>query len=331
MESLYSIPPLRMARIACELRPEGVYYSPVQERGNMLRGAFGDKLRQLVCSTDRETCERCPQAAECPFQLLFAPRSEEGKSEGRGTPPKAYLIRSMLDEGAEFNSSRPLRFELRLFGSAIESADTILRPFALWAEHRNPQRRVQLASAFSLDWNDRPSAQLAEAGRLTGSKAVSLDFGPCFAKPVYSSAATLHYMTPMWLKEKKVEGEKHRKDVRIPTIEALVREVRSRIWLLSKSHEDREWKHDSVRIDELAKRARNLAKDGEWVDRSRYSSHTDQSMPMGGFVGKILCEGIDPALWPLLRIGAEIHAGRYTAWGNGWYRIQPARHTGDPR
>jgi hypothetical protein len=52
---------------------------------------------------------------------------------------------------------------------------------------------------------------------------------------------------------------------------------------------------------------------------------------MGGFVGKILCEGIDPALWPLLRIGAEIHAGRYTAWGNGWYRIQPARHTGDPR
>jgi hypothetical protein len=95
----------------------------------------------------------------------------------------------------------------------------------------------------------------------------------------------------MWLKEKKVEGEKHRKDVRIPTIEALVREVRSRIWLLSKSHEDREWKHDSVRIDELAKRARNLAKDGEWVDRSRYSSHTDQSMPMGGFVGKILCYG----------------------------------------
>ena len=179
---------------------------------------------------------------------------------------------------------------------------------------------------------ERPAlAQLVEAGRLTGCKAAALDFSPCFAKPVYSTAATLHCLTPMWLQEKGVAREAKRRDVLVPTIEALVHTVRIRIHLLTKCHEGQKWEHKSVDIDELAKRARNLVYYGRPEDRSRYSTRTDQPMHMGGFMGKVQCGSIDPALWPLLRIGAEIHAGRFTVWGNGQYQIQPARQIGGTR
>lgn len=303
-----------MARIACELRPKGILRIPVEERGNLLRGAFGELFRRLVCLPACESYERCPRAGVCPHQLLFAPRWEAGAQFGVETPPRAFLFRSMLDPEPEFSPDRPLRFELRLFGNAIEAAHLFLRAFALWADHGDRKRRVRLASAFALDRDGRTSSQLIDDGRLTGATAIRFNFDHCFAGPA-GRTTTIEYLTPMWLKE---SGQ----DVRVPTIAALVQRIRDRLSLLCRFHEGMEWEAPFAEIGERAEQARNLKCEGEWLHRTRFSSRTDKAMPMCGFVGKVTCGDIDPALWPLLRIGEEIHAGRFAVWGQGWYSIK---------
>jgi len=313
METLYSVPPLRMARVACELRPEGILRIPVDERGNLLRGAFGELFRRLVCDPACESYENCPRAGACPHHLLFAPRWEAGAQFGLETPPRAFLFCNMLDPDPEFSPDRSLRFELRLFGNAIEAAHLFLQAFALWSGHGDTKRRVRLTSAFALDWEGRACCQLVEDGHLTGMGAVPLGFDRCFTGQAEGSTATIDCLTPMWLKER---GQ----DVRVPTIAVLVKRIRDRLSMLCSFHERIKWDALFAEIGERAEKAENLEYEGEWVHRSRFSSRTDKAMPMGGFVGKVRCGGIDPVLWPLLRIGEEIHAGRFAVWGHGRYR-----------
>ena len=138
---------------------------------------------------------------------------------------------------------------------------------------------------------------------------------PRAAWPAGGATATIECLTPMWLKER---GQ----DVRVPTIAVLVQRIRDRLSMLCNFHEGKEWNALFAEIRECAEKAENLKCEGEWVHSSRFSSRTDKAMPMGGFVGKVSCGGIDPALWPLLRIGEEIHAGRFAVWGQGWYSIK---------
>jgi len=70
MDSLYSIPPLRVARVRCELRPEGVVSIAVEQRGNLLRGSFGDCFRRLICDPGCSGYEQCPRKGSAHQALL---------------------------------------------------------------------------------------------------------------------------------------------------------------------------------------------------------------------------------------------------------------------
>ena len=152
MENLYTIPPLRMARVFCELRPECVVTIPVEERGNLLRGAFGTLFRRLVCDPTCTDAAHCPRQGSCPHELLFAPKRPPGAPKRLNTPPRAYLFRPPLDSDPCFTTLRPLIFELRLFGDAISTVGMFLQAFQLLARNGIADRRMHLVSAYSLEW-----------------------------------------------------------------------------------------------------------------------------------------------------------------------------------
>jgi hypothetical protein len=319
MESLYSIPPLRMARVLCELQPEGVVSIPVEQRGNLLRGAFGTLFRRLVCDPACGDAAHCPRKGTCPHELLFAPRWPAGAHFGMGTPPRAYLFRPPLDPNPCFSSAHPLQFELRLFGEAISTAVLFLRTFQLLASNGIADRRMHLESAWGLDWNNNRCAELVRAGQLTGELAPVLDFTGCFREQERSDAATVAFISPTWIREK---GH----DLRVPTLPALICRARDRISMLCRLYEGREWEAEFAAVGHHASQAQTDDWNGDWVEYPRLSTRTDEEMPLAGFVGTITCHGIDPRLWPLLRIGQEIHVGRQIVWGHGRYSLCEINH-----
>jgi len=324
VESLYSIPPLRMARVLCELRPEGVVSIPAEQRGNLLRGAFGTLFRRLVCDPACSGYERCPRKGTCPHELLFAPKWPAGARLGMGTPPRAYLFRPPLDPNPCFNSARPLQFELRLFGDAITTAVLFLRTFQLLALNGIADRRMHLESAWGLDWNGNRCVELVRAGRLTVELAPVLDFAGCFRERDRSDVATVEFISPTWMREK---GH----DLRVPTLPALICRARDRISMLCRLYEGREWEADFAAVGHYASQARTDDWNGDWVENPRLSTRTEEEMPLAGFVGTITCHGIDPRLWPLLRIGEEIHVGRQTVWGHGLFSLCEINHVEFPK
>jgi hypothetical protein len=315
METLYSIPPLRMARFFCELRPEVVVTIPVEERGNLLRGAFGTLFRRLVCDPACDDAAHCPRNGSCPHELLFAPKWPAGARFGLETPPRAFLFRPSLDPDPCFTASRPLQFEVRLFGDAISTAALFLRTFQLLASNRVAGRRMNLASAYSLNWEGNPCAELVRNGQLTREQPLALGFASFFHEEGGPHAATIDFLTPTWLREND-------RDLRVPTFPALICRIRDRIYMLCRLYEGQEWQAAFSDIGQVASQATVCDWEGGWVQSPRMSTRTGDEMPLGGFRGPVNFRGIDPRLWPLLRIGEEIHVGRQVVWGHGLYRIR---------
>lgn len=54
---------------------------------------------------------------------------------------------------------------------------------------------------------------------------------------------------------------------------------------------------------------------------SRYSSRSEQLMDVAGWLGHLAYTEVNPALHPLLHVGAQLHIGKATVWGMGRYRL----------
>ena len=317
MDSLYSIPPLRVARVRCELRPEGVVSIAVEQRGNLLRGSFGDCFRRLICDPGCSGYEQCPRKGSCPHELLFAPKRPPGAPKRLNTPPRAYLFRPPLDSDPCFTTLRPLIFELRLFGDAISTVGMFLQAFQLLARNGIADRRMHLVSAYSLEWDGNPCVELVHAEQLTREQPRVLDFSGLFRDVGSPDEATIEFLTPIWLREND-------KDLHVPTFSALVCRLRDRVSMLCRLYEGKEWQAEFAAIGHAASQATVTDWEGHWVEHSRGSTRTGKEMPLGGFLGTITCHGIDPRLWSMLRIGKEIHVGREVVWGHGQYHIRSA-------
>jgi hypothetical protein len=317
MESLYSIPPLRMARVQIELQPEGIVSIGMEQRGNVLRGAFGDCFRRLICDPACSGYEDCPRKGSCPHELLFAPKCPPGAPKRLKTPPRAYLFRPPLEHGSCFTASRPLRFEVRLFGEAISTAPLFLRAFQLLARNGIAERRMHLVSAYSLDWNEKPYAELVRAGQLTKEQPLALEFASFFREESGPDEATIEYLSPTLLNKK---GE----DPKLPAFSALVCRLSDRIDWLCQLYEGQKWQAQFSAIECAATGTTKIKRSGGWEEITRSSTRTDEEMPLGGFRGSFTYKGIDLRLWPLLRIGEEIHVGGKVVWGHGRYRILSA-------
>jgi hypothetical protein len=121
-------------------------------------------------------------------------------------------------------------------------------------------------------------------------------------------------MTPTLLKDRRAQ-------LRVPTLPALVRRLRDRISLLCLIWEGREWQAEYGAIGDLAESAVTGGYEGAWNVHERHSTRTRRTMPIEGFRGFVTYDSIHPDLWPLLRIGQEIHVGQHVVWGNGQYRL----------
>ncbi len=319
---LHEPPPLRMARLRIELRPRASLHVRVEDRGNILRGTLGLNLKRTVCDPSCNDAKTCGRRADCAYARLFEPVSRDGARFGATDPPRPFVIRPSLDPAPRFGPHRPLLFELRLFGRAIADAAHFVLPFLHLARTGLAGTVVDVASVLTLDWMGRVADVLVEDGRIRDGSIPALDFDWICDAPSDGPRARVEFITPTCLPIRARSGL-HDSGVQAPTMAALVRRIRDRLSFLCMVWGDREWEADYGAIGDLADRATLVSNDGRPVAFTRHSSKTGQTMHMTGFCGVASYDGVDAALWPLLRFGQEIHAGRFTEWGLGMYRLVP--------
>jgi len=304
---LYSIPPLRMARLRFELRPRTTLNLAPESRGEVLYGAFGTILRRVACDAACPGADSCTHRQDCAYAQIFEPSSPAGVRFGANDARKAFLFRPPLDNDPLYGPHRPFIFELRLFGEAIHA----------WAVFVDTFRRLDgssLVSVLSLDWKGTSAHILFQDGQPTDAQPQILSFDSIVSQPANSARARIQFDTPMLLKDR---GAVQRE----PALPALVRRLRDRVSMLSLMWEGKEWQADYRAIGELAVDAVMNIENGGWSVHGRHSTRTRRTMPVEGFCGTVSYERVNPELWPLLRIGQEIHAGQHVVWGNGRYRL----------
>ncbi|MGD0128087.1 MAG: CRISPR system precrRNA processing endoribonuclease RAMP protein Cas6 [Terriglobia bacterium] len=83
---------------------------------------------------------------------------------------------------------------------------------------------------------------------------------------------------------------------------------------------------DFKALGERAEQVRTVNSDVHWLERSRRSSKTGQRHELSGFIGECTyelppteSESCNLELLRWIICGELLHAGRHTAWGNGWY------------
>jgi hypothetical protein len=316
MNALYTVPPLRMARLRFELRPRTSFRLPPWRVGEVLYGAFGTVLRRTVCDAGCEDAEACPRRAECVYARLFEP-APIGPRFGETGGRKAFLFRTAADrDGVEISPRHPLMFEIRLFGDAIDSHAVFVDAFRRLAATGLADRAVDLISVLSLDWKGTSARILFESDRMTDGEPIRLDFRPFMELQSPGDRIRVEFVTPAAIKDR-------RRRLRVPSLAAIVRRLRDRISMLSLLWEHREWAAQYKEIGEVSERAVTNRFAGAWSVHERHSTRTRRVMPVEGFRGSVFYESVDPRLWSLLRIGEEIHVGQHVVWGNGQYRLAP--------
>lgn len=311
---LYAPPPLRMARLRFEMRPRTAVTLPPWRCGEVLYGAFGTVLRRTACTPDCASAGSCPRRGECVYAQLFEPLVPEGWHFGESNARKAFLFRPPLDANSDFTPLRPLKFELRLFGEAIDAWGVFVDVFRRLSATGLADRSVDLVSVLSLDWSGTSARILFEDGRPTEAAPMKLDFAPCFDGEPAHTRVRLQFLTPTLVKDRRATG-------RVPPLAAIIRRLRDRVSLLSMLWERTEWTADYRAIGDAAEGAVTAKYEGEWNVHDRHSTKTRRDMPVEGFRGSLFYDRVDPQLWPLLRIGEETHVGQHVVWGNGRYRL----------
>ncbi len=310
------------------LRPVEPLHLPRQNKGNVLRGAFGTMLRRLCCHPQCPGATRCEIRHSCPYAGLFEPGAPPGAQalSNYEAIPRPFIFRPPLEGKTLYSPDEPLEFGLVLVGSAAEFLPYVVVTFAqLAAEGFGLNRaRVKLERVEQMD---------AEGGihKLVYDGASGVMYQPAAPMPtnglrpsasslkpqVSSLTLAVRFLTPTHLVFEE-------KTVREPEFHHLIRRLRDRLNALATFYCGGPLELDFKGLAERAGRVRCTQRNLTWDDRTRSSSKSGRRHDVGGFVGCCEFEGEFAEFLPLLAAGEQAHVGKHTAWGNGWMEVGQA-------
>ncbi len=302
------------------LSPEGHILMPKFGKGNILRGAFGSSLRNLLCVVKQKSknCPTCQIKERCPYALIFSPIGIN-PAKRLQNPPRGYVIKPPLDMETAYNRERPLIFEMILVGDRNPYLPYLIVSFNELGERGLGLNRGKfkltgieiIKDGETIPIYD-PSSNMVKNldGRITGKEMLSK------ASHLDPTQIRLCFLTPTRIKYNPT-GEKGNSElVRNLEFHHLVRRLRDRLNALSVTYCGGPLEIDFQGIAEKARAVNTMRSDLKWVEQRRKGFH-DQS----GFVGEIIFRGDLSEYLPLIVAGQYLHVGEDAVFGHGWYEI----------
>ncbi len=288
------------------------------DKGTMLRGGFGVALKRSVCAYRDPAvrlCTICPLRAACVYPRLFEgdrPTGHNDAGEREHEIPRPFIFRIPPDHRARYQPGQTLEIEFVLIGWARAYLPYVTLALSDLAEGGMGRERARFAvrEVLSIDPFGRPPLRL-DVGRDDVPPYV-VDWLALRQRAALlpSDGLTLSFITPTRI------VVDHRPLPR-PALPVLVSALRRRAELLLLHHCGTPWRMDMAALDEAIAHVRASDTRLHWVERSRRSTRTERTMPMGGVVGHMRLEGAIMPLRPLLAFGEVLHVGKLAAFGYG--------------
>ncbi|MBW1798798.1 MAG: CRISPR system precrRNA processing endoribonuclease RAMP protein Cas6 [Deltaproteobacteria bacterium] len=285
-------------------------------KGSTFRGVFGQALKKVVCALKKQDCKECLLREKCVYSFVFeTPAIENELNEKRiASPPHPYVIAPPESTKTLYRKGEPFEFSLLLFGRANDYLPYFIYAFdqtgKLGIGKRIEGRRttfllkIVTADNKAVYSNDDKKIR---AGQFTQDLVIDDSFSD---KSAAMKSLELTLRTPLRLKfQNKLEAA-------LP-FHILTRAMLRRISSLNQYHGDGEPPLDYRGLVKRAKSVEIKKTSLKWFDWKRYSNKQDQSMLMGGMVGRVTYSGNLAEFLPLIRFCEKVHIGKQTSFGLG--------------
>ena len=115
-------------RFRFHFRSAGSLYFPPYKSGNIVRGAFGDLFRKLVCIPGCHDAKTCEVRSTCSYARVFEPQAarDVGPS-GLADWPRPFVFRAAHLDGRTILQGEPFYFDVHIF----DTRDPVLAYFVL--------------------------------------------------------------------------------------------------------------------------------------------------------------------------------------------------------
>lgn len=327
---------LVLSHLRLQLVPEEPLQLPACNKGNAIRGGFGNAFRKLVCVDMRWECAQCSLRFSCPYTKVFNPFIPPDASQFSGNQniPRPFVFKPPLSTQGRYQRGEPLVFDLILVGQAVQYLPYFIVAFReLGASGFGLNRaRVQLARVDAVGRDGTASevydgtanvVRPADSITLEVLSAPHLLAGGDSAVGDNGKQLTLEFLTPTTLKTGSTVG-RAAETVHRPAFHHVFKRLRDRINALATFYGSGPLPADFKNLGRAAEQVETVADQTRWLERSRVSRRRGVEHDLSGFVGAITFRGdIDPFL-PWLRAGEYVHVGKNAVFGNGWFVIRDA-------
>jgi hypothetical protein len=272
-------------------------FFPPGKSTNVLRGAFGDLLRDT--------------AAPAEYARLFRPGAELAASpSGLADWPRPFVFRARHLDGLRVPRDGGFFVDVHVFDTRTPALPQFRTAFAqLAVQGMGPGRgRAELLGVDRLDLEDHASPAADAQARPT---VISLDPGPTPAERV-----RVRFVTPTELKAAGRLAEH-------PEFPVLFGRLRDRISTLRALYGAGPLALDFHALAARAAQVRTVACQLTWAHLERKSGRTGQVHPLGGFTGEAEYQGELAEFLPFLYAARWVGVGRQTVWGKGDLRVLP--------
>ena len=307
--------------VVLEAGKEGLNLPPY--KGSTLRGGFGGAFQKLVCSQRDKTCKVCLLHGNCPYAYVFETAPHLGAEALRNyeNVPRPFVLEPPLEKKTVYAPGESLRFNLLLFGKAVDYLAYFILVFRELGETGigKGRKKYGLKEVAAVSPVDGRREVIFHGAELL-VRNVDLSFKGADIAGMYrfmeefgsgeQGRVTVGYQTMTRIKYK---------DSFAGRIEfhMLVRNLLRRLSSLAYFHHGWELELDFVRLIELAGGVRIVEDNTRWVDWERFSSRQDAKINMGGVVGQVVYEGDLEKFKPLLKLAELVHVGKGVVFGMG--------------
>ena len=319
----YVLPTIPFVRLRFFLRAQTDCALPVW-KGSLLRGAFGQALRQVACAMPRrQTCSPCLLRKQCVYTRLFEPYIDGEPPQflrGLDTAPRGYIFDAAAETQEGYNANDPLTFDLVLFGNI-----TNLYPYALYAVQRMAETGLGYGRhPFQLQHTD----WLTDAGDAPQNWQLLFDSKTNLLKtevkpllppegPDMDTHVTLKFLTPTRLKiDNKLSINFNFRQLAFKMIRRVLE-----IAHFYAPDQTIDWEFNPLL--QLAGKVEITNRSLIWQDQHRHSNRQQTDMEMGGFVGDLVLQGNLQPFTQLLYTSEILHVGKGTVFGLGKIKLMP--------
>lgn len=284
---------------------------PKDLKGNIFRGAFGLKFKELNCRSTPICIERCVDP-KCLYGQVFEPHYTEGTPSGMKDIPRPFVLTNVSDDRTEIYPGESFNIGFNLFGWACDYyAHFITAVKAIGEEGIGPLRgKFTVRSVFSEDWLGNREVIYDKENVLKEAKPFSIPD----SFQIESKVAKIELKTPTVIKyDSQIINE--------PEFYQIFLRIRDRVSAIAYFHNGIELTEDFKLLELEAREVKTLKSEWKKMEVKRRSSRTHILQDMSGIVGYALYDFQTAEraeiFAPWLKIGEIVNVGKNSVWGMG--------------